>query len=95
MFQVLACGGTSVLGNETACGVELAVCQGGGIDTSGIGDLFKSNNPNCASLAKCCGHFQDEGFSETASDCGEWVQIQDETMCQDQLTTYQSYGECL
>jgi hypothetical protein len=94
MFQVLVCGGTAVAGNEDACGLELAVCQAGGIDTSGIGSLFQQDNPNCTALARCCGQFQSQGYTETANDCSGWVQIQDEGSCQQQLQTYQSFGTC-
>jgi hypothetical protein len=39
-YQSLACTATVFAGDETTCGVELAVCQAGGIDFDGIGDFF-------------------------------------------------------
>ena len=94
LFQTLACAGTSVSGDENACMVALGICQSGGLDLSGITDLFGQNNPHCNDLARCCDSFKNQGFTTTASDCSEWVQIQDEFLCQDQLSTYQSFGEC-
>jgi hypothetical protein len=40
-FNAIACTGTALAGDETACGVELAVCNAGGID---FGGLFGTNN---------------------------------------------------
>jgi hypothetical protein len=94
LFQQLACGGTSVSGDETACQLALGICQGGGLDLSGITDLFGNSNPHCNDLARCCDSFKNQGYTETASDCSDWVQIQDEDLCQSQIQTYQSYGEC-
>jgi PBP1b-binding outer membrane lipoprotein LpoB len=45
-FQALACTGTAIAGDETACGVELAVCNAGGIDFGGLfGDDDDTTNP--------------------------------------------------
>jgi hypothetical protein len=94
LFQQLACGGTSVSGDETACQLALGICQGGGLDLSGITDLFGQSNPHCNDLAKCCDSFKNQGNTVTADDCSGWVEIQDETTCQTELQVYQSYGEC-
>jgi hypothetical protein len=41
-FESLACTGTAMAGNETACGVELGVCSAGGFGEIGdqFGDFF-------------------------------------------------------
>jgi hypothetical protein len=95
VLDQVACRLTAGYNDETACGVELAVCSGGGFE--GIGDslgLFNQNNPQCASLARCCDTFQRDGYTATASDCQEWAQTGNETWCSDQIATYQSYGSC-
>jgi hypothetical protein len=94
LVQRLVCGGTAVAGNEDACTVTLAVCQGGGIDTSGFGDFFGQSNPQCKQLATCCGRLQSDGYTSDANDCTQWVQIQDEGSCGDRISDYQSFGEC-
>lgn len=88
----IACIGVSLAKNETGCGAALTVCKAGGV---GIGGLFGNSHPNCNELSKCCKSFQDQGYLVTAQDCADWVKTEDEDLCQDQLFTYQDFGECL
>jgi hypothetical protein len=95
ILDQVACRLTAGYNDETACGVELAVCSGGGF--SGIADglgLFQSNNPQCAKLAGCCNTFQSQGYTATAADCQDWAQTGNESWCSEQISTYQSYGSC-
>jgi hypothetical protein len=89
--DTLACIGVALAGNEPSCGAALTVCKAGGV---GIGTIFGSSHPRCNALSKCCEEYANSGYSVTAADCREWVEIEDEPSCKAQLEDYQSYGDC-
>jgi hypothetical protein len=88
----IACIGVSLAKNETGCGAALTVCKAGGV---GIGGLFGGSHPNCNELSKCCKTFQTQGYAAEANYCADWVKTEDEDLCQEQLFTYQDFGDCL
>ena len=89
--DTLACIGVALAGNEPSCGAALTVCHAGGV---GIGGIFGESHPRCNALSKCCEQYSNSGYSVTAADCREWVEIEDEPSCKAQLEDYQSYGDC-
>lgn len=89
--DTLACIGVALAGNEPSCGSALTLCRSGGI---GIGQIFGDSHPRCAALSTCCERYASSGYSVTAADCREWVEIEDEPSCKAQLESYQSFGDC-
>ncbi|AKV04830.1 hypothetical protein AKJ09_11493 [Labilithrix luteola] len=88
----LACVGLAMAGEPQQCVDALKQCKAGG---GTIGQVFQSEHPKCSSLAACCTKFHNDGYDTTAADCQEWVETVSEPQCEQTLTNYQSFGECL
>jgi hypothetical protein len=85
---VVACGGKVAPGP----GTETVHADAGLVaDSSTGGGQDASPDESCAALADCCGEFE----GSAADTCNAVANTRDEDGCANQVTTYQSMGECV